>query len=111
MAIFRRYKIAQPVSDRQPDKASLLIWAQREVVLVLKQLRRVVNWAVDWLGYVGIDLTDTPGLLPDKLKVDSTMTETVGGPEGSRTLTLGASAAGVVNLITENTTEVTNLTN
>jgi hypothetical protein len=111
MAIFRRLKIAQPVSDRQPDKTSLLIWAQREVVLILRQLRKVVNWAVDWLGYVGIDLTDTPGLLPDKLKVDSTMTETVGGPEGSRTLTLGASAAGVVNLITENTTEVTNLTN
>ena len=110
MGIFRRLKIAQPVSDRQPDKASLLIWAQREVVLVLKQLRRVVNWAVDWLGYVGIDITDTPGLLDDKLLVDSTMTKVKGGPEGARTLTLGADAAGVVNIITTNPTLITSIT-
>ena len=110
MAIFRRLKVAQPVSDRQPDQASLLIWAQREVVLVLKQLRRVVNWAVDWLGYVGIDYTDTPGLLDDKLLVDSTMTKTKGGAEGARTLTLGANVQNIVTEVTNNPTLITEVT-
>ena len=111
MSIFRRLKIAQPVSPRQPDKDSLLIWAQREVVLTLQQLRKVLNWATDWLGYVAIDKTDTPGLLPDKLLVDATMTETIGGPEGARTLTLGANAAGIVTEINNDQTLITNITN
>lgn len=91
MASWLKYKVKQPVSDRQPDDKSLLPWSQREVHPFLQQVRRVLNWAVDWLGKVGVDSTDTPGLLADKLVVDpATMEATVEGEDGNRTLKLSA---------------------
>jgi hypothetical protein len=95
MGAWKKYKVRQPVSDRQPDKDSLLPWAQKEVNPLLQQLRRVVNWIVDWLGLVQVDATDTPGTLNDKLLVDeATMTKTVSGVEGDRTITLSARVTG-----------------
>jgi len=95
MAAWSIFKVKQPVSDRQPDKNSLLPWAQKEVHPLLQQLRRLLNWAMDFLGFVRVDATDTPGSLVDKLVVTGPgLTATVTGVEGDRKLMLAANIAG-----------------
>lgn len=89
MAAWQHYKIHQPVSDRHPDWKSSLVWQQREVHPFLQQVRKVLNWAVDYLGLVGVDDTDAPGTLDAKLLVSTGLTKTTGGAVGARTLTLG----------------------
>jgi len=111
MRFIPKLKIKEAVSPRQPDDESFLVWAQKEVHPLLVQVRKVLNWAVDWLGQVGIDATDTPGVLDDKLVVDSTMTKTVQGADGSRTLLLGANATEITKTIVNNTTLTQTITN
>lgn len=97
MAAWLKYKVKQPISDRQPDEKSQLPWLQRETHPFLQQVRRVLNWVVDYLGKAGVDATDTPGLLGAKIVVDpATMTATVEGDEGARTLKLSAISPGAI---------------
>lgn len=91
---WQRLKVQQPVSPRVPDEKSQLTWLQREVHLLLGQLRTVVNWSVDWLGLSGVDATDEPGTLEDKiLGTTGRLTVTKTGTDGDRTLTLDVDAA------------------
>jgi hypothetical protein len=98
-------KIEVPVSDRQPDSGSLLIAVQKEVWPFLKQVRKVVNWAVDWLGLVAVDATDTPGTLEMKAQPGVGVTITKTGTPGTRTLVFAANASEITNIV-----NVTNIT-
>jgi hypothetical protein len=88
MAAWQKYKVHPLVTDRAPDEKSYLRWLQREVHPILREMRSVVNWIVDQLGKVGIDATDVPGNLEDKLKGSTTVTVTKSGAVGDRTITL-----------------------
>jgi hypothetical protein len=79
---------------------------QKELWPFFQQVRKVLNWAVDWLGLVGVDDTDTPGTLWDKLLVGTGLTKTKTGITGMRTYTLDANATAIVDTIVNNPTLV-----
>lgn len=90
MAIWQRHKIQQPITDRAPAEKSMLPWLQREGYAFLQQTYRVVNWAVKYLGKLGVDLNDVPGTAENKLIAGTGMTITKIGADGSRQLLFSA---------------------
>lgn len=91
MALWDKYKVKQPLSPKQPGNAEgLLAWTQRELYPLLRELTGVLNWAVDWLGKVGVDSTDVPAPLESKVVAGQNITITKLGDEGDRTLRFSA---------------------
>lgn len=91
MALWDKYKVKQPLSPKQPGNAEgLLAWTQRELYPLLRELTGVLNWAVDWLGKVGVDSTDVPAPLESKVVAGQNITISKLGTEGDRTLRISA---------------------
>lgn len=90
MAIWQRFKVQQPISDRAPAEKSMLPWLQREGYPFLQQVRKVLNWAVTYLGKIGVDANDVPDVAEAKLIAGSGVTITKIGVDGDKQLLFSA---------------------
>jgi len=107
MAIFSRLRITRPVDSRVPDgEKAIGAWLKQQGYPLLHMTRKIVNWLCDYVGYVGVDATDIPGALEDKLVDSSTVTWSKGGSDGNHTLS--AAVAGVDDhLVKSSSTDAT----
>ena len=105
---WKRYRVGQPVSSRQPNEKSLLKVVQKELWPFFQQVRDVLNWAAEWVGLAQVDVTDTPGTLQDKTLAGTGVTITVIGPDGGRQLLFSANATDITNIVTTNITNIVN---
>jgi hypothetical protein len=90
VAIWQRRKIQQPISDRVPDQKSLVPWLHKEGYTFFQQVYRWINWAVKYLGKLGVDKDDVPGVAELKLIQGAGVTITKIGPPGARQLVFSA---------------------
>jgi hypothetical protein len=90
VAIWQRRKVQQPISERVPAEKSLLPWLHKEGYVFLQQTYRWINWAVKYLGKVGVDLNDVPGTAENKLIAGLGMSITKIGADGDRQLIFSA---------------------
>lgn len=93
MALFRRFKLTQPVTTRLPSNDGVIAWVKKEIHPFLLATRRIVNWLCDNIGLAMVDSTDTPGELEDKLVDSATVVWSKGGSAGTRTLSAAATGA------------------
>ena len=88
-----RIEVKKPVSPHHPGKDGLLAWVGKELFPLLQQIRKVLNWAVIWLGLVQVDDADTPGTLSKKAVAGSGVQCTVvTDGNGDSTLVISAVA-------------------
>jgi hypothetical protein len=86
VAIWQRHNIKQPITDRAPDKDALASWVHKEGWSFFRQVYRWINWAIKYLGKVGVDATDVPGVAEAKLVAGSGVSITKVGDAGARQL-------------------------
>jgi hypothetical protein len=85
-----KYKVDNLVTERPPNETSALSWLQREITPFLQTTRKVLNWAIDYLGLVQVITGDTPGPLNSKVTVSGGITKTVNtAGDGTSTMDLG----------------------
>lgn len=106
MALFKRYQPPQPAPTRPPNEDGLLNWILREAHPFLIQTQRWLSRCVSYMGKVGVDDTDYPGVAEDKLVATTGVTITKTGPAGDRQLVFGANATEITNIV--NTTTIVN---
>jgi hypothetical protein len=90
VAIWQRFNVKQPITQRAPGEKSSLPWLQKEGWSFFQQVRKVLNWAVTYLGKVGVDHNDVPGVAEAKLIAGAGVSITKIGADGSRQLLFSA---------------------
>lgn len=93
-------KIKRGPGPRPPgDQPSLMAWVKKELWWLLSRTSVVVDWAVDYLGKVGVDATDEPDVAENKIVGSSTATVTKIGPDGYHQLQVAANSQTIIQQI------------
>ena len=109
MAFLPRLRVKQSVSPRCPtDADSLLAATQKELWPLFVQLRKVLNWAAQYVGLVQVDASQEPVPLTSAVKAGPGVTITETGTSPGKQLQFAADPAAITNIV--NVTNISNVT-